>query len=97
MKISVLIPMYNEISTVCSTGDALTDELEMFCSVSGDEYEIIFSDDGSNDGSSESIPSYKDLRFGTVRSVRSELNLGKGAAVRRAVLLSEGDAVVYTD
>lgn len=89
--------MYNEISTVCSTGDALTDELEMFCSVSGDEYEIIFSDDGSNDGSSESIPSYKDLRFGTVRSVRSELNLGKGAAVRRAVLLSEGDAVVYTD
>lgn len=97
LKISVLIPMYNEISTVRGTADALTDELESFCASSGDEYEIIFSDDGSTDGSCDAVPKGKELSCGSVRCIRSEQNRGKGAAVRHAVLASSGEAVVYTD
>ena len=43
MKLSVLIPMYNEKNIVESTAKTLTEYLEPKF---GDDYEIVFSDDG---------------------------------------------------
>ncbi len=97
MKISVCIPMYNEITTVADTERSLIDELESFCGKSGDSYEIIFSDDGSTDGCRDAISFDSPTEHGTVRCVGDPENHGKGAAVRRAALAAEGDIILYTD
>ena len=90
MKISVCIPMYNESSIIADTAKALSD----YMSKTFDDYEIIFSDDGSADGSADIV---KGLELPNVRVVGYESNRGKGCAVRTAMLAAEGDAVMFTD
>lgn len=97
MKISVCIPMYNEISTAADTSEQLIFALEEFCKSSGDTYELIFSDDGSVDGCLDAVRCDISTPHGEVRKVRGEVNMGKGAAVRRAALAATGDVVMYTD
>jgi len=97
MKITVCIPMYNEISTAANTSEQLIAALEDYCAKSGDTYEIIFSDDGSSDGCADAVRRDIPTPCGEVRIVKGEVNMGKGAAVRRAVLASTGDVVMYTD
>ena len=97
MKISVLIPMYNEENCVGSTADELVRAMDAICAGAGREYEIILSDDGSAD-KTLTIAENKSAEYpGKIRVVSSPVNRGKGAAVRRAVLASEGDFVVFTD
>lgn len=92
MKISLCIPMYNESSIIESTAKTLSKYMkETF----GDgNYEIIFSDDGSKDGSGDIVRS---LGLPGVRVVGYKDNRGKGSAVREAVLASNGDIVMFTD
>ena len=59
-----------------------------------DDYEIIFSDDGSRDGSVEIV---RNLNLPNVKVVGYEKNQGKGCAVRHGVLASCGDMVIFTD
>ena len=46
MKISLCIPMYNEKSIIADTAKTLSD----YMSVHFEDYEILFSNDGSRDG-----------------------------------------------
>ena len=89
--------MYNEISTVADTSEQLINALESFCKETDDTYELIFSDDGSADGCADAVRLDLPTPNGEVRIVKGEVNMGKGAAVRRAVLASTGDIVMYTD
>lgn len=92
MKISLCIPMYNEASIIESTARTLSEYMEKtFCR---EGYEIIFSDDGSTDGSADIVNS---LGLPAVRTVGYSENRGKGAAVRNAVLASKGNIVMFTD
>ena len=59
-----------------------------------DDYEIIFSDDGSTDSSVEKILS---LDIPCVRVLKGEKNCGKGSAVRKGALVAKGDYVMFTD
>ncbi|MBR3639564.1 MAG: glycosyltransferase [Clostridia bacterium] len=98
MKLSVVIPTYNEESAVKNTADELVDALDGYLGAQIDAYEVIFSNDGSTDSTARivgEIAGRDKYRF--VRLVGSEVNRGKGAAVRRGVLASEGDLVLYTD
>ena len=90
MKISVCIPMYNESSIIADTAKTLSE----YMSCTFDDYEIIFSDDGSRDGSADIV---KGLALPNVRVVGYESNRGKGCAVRTAMLAADGDAVMFTD
>ena len=90
MKISLCIPMYNESSIIADTARTLS----AYMSEHFNEYEILFSDDGSTDGSAELVNS---LDLPCVRVVGYEKNQGKGAAVRTAVLEATGDVVMFTD
>lgn len=90
MKFSLCIPMYNESSIIESTAQTLS----AYMSEHFDEYEILFADDGSTDGSAELVAA---LKLPCVRVVGYEKNRGKGAAVRTAVLAAEGDIVMFTD
>ena len=52
MKLSLVIPMYNEEEIVLDTARQLKEGLDRFLK---DDYEIIFSDDGSTDSSVEKL------------------------------------------
>lgn len=90
MKFSLCIPMYNETSVIEATARTLSDYMQK----NFDDYEIIFSDDGSRDGSAELVRS---LGLPNVRVVGYEQNRGKGCAVRTGILAATGDVVMFTD
>ncbi len=91
MKISVCIPMYNEGRIIADTARTLTEALDRDF---GEDYELLFSDDGSTDGSGDTVRS---LALPRVRVVGYETNRGKGCAVRTAMLEAAGDYVLFTD
>ncbi len=92
MKISLVIPMYNESLIV---KDALK-TYSSYMEKTFDDWELIFVDDGSKDGCGEVIKqaSEKDSR---IRLEGYEVNRGKGFAVKTGVLASTGDLVIFTD
>ena len=90
MKVSVVIPMYNESAVIEQTAKRLSD----FMSGSFEDYEIVFSDDGSTDGCADLVCA---LDLPCARGVGCEQNHGKGFAVRAGVLASVGEIVVFTD
>ena len=91
MKISVCIPMYNESKIIADTAKTLH---EYMTRTFGDDFEILFSDDGSKDGSADIVRS---LELSNVRVIGYEKNRGKGCAVRTALLESQGDIALFTD
>ncbi|MBO5938965.1 MAG: glycosyltransferase [Clostridia bacterium] len=90
MQISVIIPMYNESRVIEATAKTLS----AYMSDRFSSYEILFSDDGSTDGSGEIVRS---LNLPCVRVVGDPQNHGKGFAVRNAMLAAEGELVMFTD
>ncbi len=90
MKISVIIPMYNESAVIAQTAARLSDVMR----ASFDDYEILFSDDGSTDGCGQIV---RELSLPNVRVTGYEKNRGKGCAVRTGMLAAEGDIRIFTD
>jgi dolichol-phosphate mannosyltransferase len=85
MKLSVLIPVYNERETI----DQL---LSAVLAVPVDK-EVIVVDDCSTDGTSQMLERWQDR----VNLLRHPVNRGKGAGVRTALDASTGDAVIIQD
>jgi len=86
MKISVVIPIFNEKNTVLRL-------LEKVRSQKLDQ-EIIMVDDGSTDGTREIL---KGLAYPEVKVVFHERNQGKGAALRTGFQHAAGDIVIVQD
>ena len=92
MKISVCIPMYNESAVIANTAKTLWEYMnERF---GPDDFEIIFSDDGSRDGCGDIVTK---LSLPNVKVTGYSQNKGKGFAVKTAFLESQGDIVMFTD
>ena len=90
MKFSLCIPMYNELSIIKETAQTLHE----YMSANFEDYEIIFSNDGSKDGCDKAV---EEMGLPCVRVVGYEQNRGKGYAVRTAMLAAEGDIIMFTD
>lgn len=90
MKISLCIPMYNENSIIADTAKTLSEYMEK----TFEDYEILFSNDGSHDGCDKTVEA---LGFPNVRVVGYPDNKGKGCAVRTAILEADGDVIIFTD
>ncbi len=90
MKFSLCIPMYNESSIIEDTARQLSGYMQ----ANFDDYEIIFSNDGSKDGCDKLV---EQMHLPCVRVVGYEQNRGKGYAVRTAMLAAKGDYVMFTD
>lgn len=88
MLLSVIIPVYNEKSTVAEVIDKVSAiDLPV-------EKEIIVVDDGSNDGTAEIL---KLSQNKMAHLYSSPVNIGKGAAVRIGISLAKGDIVLIQD
>lgn len=86
--LSVLIPVYNERSTVEAIID-LVQSTEI-------RKEIIVVDDASTDGTREILEQLH-LEGRIDRLHLGEVNHGKGAAIRQAMAISSGDIVIVQD
>ena len=86
MKLSVVIPMYNESAIVADTVATLDAYLT---ATYGEDYELIFCDDGSKDNTyaivEALLPSHPHVRL-----VGYPQNRGKGCAVRTGMLAATG-------
>ena len=88
MKISIVIPVYNEKDTL----KLLLEKVEQ-ANFSGLEKEIIMVDDCSTDGTTEIL---KELSA-NYKVLFHEKNQGKGAAIRTAIKEATGDFVCIQD
>ncbi|MBN1263841.1 MAG: glycosyltransferase [Candidatus Pacebacteria bacterium] len=86
MKLSVIIPVYNEINTL----------LELIKRVQKVpiEKELIIIDDGSTDGSREALLRLKEKN---IRLLLNKKNRGKGFSIRRGFKKAKGEIVIIQD
>lgn len=89
---SLIIPMYNEEKILPDTIKTLHEF--MSGAFDEEEYEVIFSDDGSKDRSREIV---ENCTLPNIRLVGYEKNKGKGGAVRNGMLSAKGDICLFTD
>jgi len=92
MKLSVLMPIYNEHATL----DDILDRVLAAPLPDGMELEIIAVDDCSKDDSL-AIAQRRAAADPRIRVIRQTVNQGKGAAIRTAVEQASGDIAVIQD
>jgi glycosyltransferase involved in cell wall biosynthesis len=88
MKLSVVMPVYNERAT-------LREVVEKVLAVALD-IELICVDDGSSDGSREILGELQ-LQYPQIRVLLQPHNMGKGAALRRGIREATGNYVIIQD
>jgi glycosyltransferase involved in cell wall biosynthesis len=87
MRVSFLVPAYNEAATIEALLDAVW-ALDL-------EKQIVVVDDGSTDGTGELVERWREGRGGVV--LVRQRNRGKGSAVRAAIPHADGDIAVIQD
>lgn len=88
MRLSIIIPVYNEVATV-------EEAISRVNSVVLDlEKEIIIVDDGSSDGTKKII---EKLKGDSLKKLYLTKNQGKGAAIRAGLKEISGDIVIIQD
>ncbi|MCW2777895.1 MAG: glycosyl transferase family 2 [Frankiales bacterium] len=88
MKLSVLVPVFDEASTVLAALGRILG-VAYPC-----EVEVVLVDDGSTDGTRELLAGVADPRL---RVVHHPVNRGKGAAIRTAAEHATGDYMIIVD
>lgn len=88
MKISVIIPCFNEENTIIEILKKVNQQKKIF------DIEIIISDDGSTDRTisllNENTELYDEL-------VKNKNNLGKGSAIKKGLEVTKGDIIIFQD
>jgi len=87
MKLSVIMPVYNEEKTISEVIRRVRDVPL--------EKEIIVVDDGSSDGTVAMLREFN--REGQILLHESRVNLGKGAAVRIGLTFASGEIIIIQD
>ena len=87
MKLSVIIPIYNEVKTIHTILERVL--------ATGLTSEIILVDDGSSDGTRDLLAKWDGNRG--IRVILHEKNQGKGAAVRTGIAAATGEVILIQD
>jgi glycosyltransferase involved in cell wall biosynthesis len=88
MNLSVIIPCYNEVSSIEQVVQSVID-------VIGEEGEIIIVDDFSTDGTRELLKNNIEAKL--ARVIYQDVNQGKGAALRAGFAAATKDIVIVQD
>lgn len=94
MKLSIIVPVYNEEKTINSILDLVEDALQNLTCI--DSYELVVIDDCSTDNSRailEKLISNKNHHT----LLLHDINSGKGVAIRTAISRTTGDIVLIQD
>lgn len=86
--ISVVVPVFNEEGNV----EALFSEIKSVCEENHYQYEIIFVDDGSSDGTAEKARALSPLKY-----IRLRKNFGQTAAMDAGIKHAQYDYIVTMD
>lgn len=92
MKLSVIIPAYNEERNIARTIKAIHEYL----TIKNIDHEILVSIDGSKDKTAEVAESMK-TSVSTLTVINVPVNHGKGYAVKEAMMQATGDYKLFTD
>jgi dolichol-phosphate mannosyltransferase len=92
IELSVVIPAYNEETNIAP----LYDELKRVMAEIGMEWEAVFVDDGSADGTWKEIGLLKGM-FPNIRGMRFSRNFGHQYAVWAGIAAASGSAVISMD
>lgn len=87
MKLSVIMPVYNEVGTL--------EEIVGQVLATGLAHEIVMVDDGSTDGSRDIMKQWEE--HPVIRVIYHETNKGKGSAVRTGFEVATGEVFVIQD
>ncbi len=87
MKLSVIIPVYNEVASI--------EEIVRRVQATNLAFEIVIVDDGSTDDTREVLQRLDG--HGQVRVLFHEKNRGKGAAIRTGLQAARGDVLLIQD
>jgi glycosyltransferase involved in cell wall biosynthesis len=92
MKLSVIIPVYNEETTIGELIDRVTR-----VDIGEIETEIIVANDGSTDSSALIIEEHRKALPRLLQVYSMPINLGKGAAIRLGLYHATGDVILIQD
>ena len=92
MKLSIIIPVFNEISYIKEFTNNLKNTFI------NENVEYIFVDDGSNDGSKEWLENYlKKQPKENNKFISLSKNIGKGNALHEGLKIFKGDYILFQD
>ena len=91
-KLSILIPCYNEVSSIDLIINKVLKNLEFY---NFSNYEIVIVDDFSNDGTKKKLEMFS--RNEKFRIILHDHNQGKGAAIRTGIKNINGDILIIQD
>ncbi len=91
MKVSVVVPMYNEEENVVRTLKKIDDVLKDY-----KDYEILIIDDGSQDNTFKLANEFASKNL-NVRVLQHSVNMGRGKALRTGFENATGDIIVTVD
>jgi len=93
MYLSIVIPAYNEEERIGVTLSKIYD----FLRTKGYGYEVIVVDDGSTDKTIQEVQQSWLFKKGNSGIIKNWINMGKGFSVKRGILASRGDYVLFSD
>ncbi|PJC62222.1 MAG: glycosyl transferase, partial [Flavobacteriales bacterium CG_4_9_14_0_2_um_filter_32_27] len=94
MKLSILIPAYNEARTI----HLILDKVKAVELINDIKKEIIIVNDCSSDNTAEVIENYIKINPGiSIQLFNQSINQGKGAAIHKAIELATGGYLIVQD
>lgn len=92
MKLSIIIPVYNEEQTISEVVERVR-----AVDLGAIEKEIIIANDGSSDGTQLAIDSSLWAADPRIKTFQNPINVGKGGAVRLGLHYATGDIILIQD